>query len=106
MRLAEAHAGVDVERVEHHRLAAARQRHLFRGGMRQRVRAPDDETLEGQPQIKRRAAERVVSGGDRGINGAKLADVEPPDPQIAMGLHDLGRFDLGRRGADHGAAHG
>ena len=96
---------MDVERVEHHRLAAARQRHLLCGGMRQRVRAADDETLEGQPQIERRAAERVVSGGDRRVGGAQLADVEPSDPRIAMRLGDRRRLDLGRRGADHGAAH-
>ena len=77
VRLAEADAGVDVERIEHHRLAAARHRHLLGGGVRQRVGAADHEGVEGQPQIERRAAERVVAGGHRRVGGAQFADVEP-----------------------------
>ena len=68
MRLAEADAGMDVERVEHHRLAARRQRHLLGGGVRQRVGAADHEAVEGQPRIERRAAERVVPGGIAGTH--------------------------------------
>ena len=105
MRLAETDAGVDVERVEHHRLAAAGRRHLFGCGMRQRVGASDHEAVESQAQIERRSAERIVSGRDRRIGCAQLADVEPQRARVACGLDDLRRLRIGRRGADHRAAH-
>jgi hypothetical protein len=44
---------VDVERVEHQRVAAPAGRDLLGGGVRQRVRAADDEVLEGQARIER-----------------------------------------------------
>ena len=53
---------MDVERIEHHRLAAPRQRDLLGGGMGERVGAADDEGVERQPRIERRAAERLVRG--------------------------------------------
>ena len=65
MRLAEPDAGMDVERVEHHGIAAATFGDLTRGGMRQRVGAADDEACKGQARIERRAAERIMIGGDR-----------------------------------------
>ena len=37
MGLAEADAGVNVERIEHQRIAAAARRHLARRGMRKRI---------------------------------------------------------------------
>ena len=53
MRLAQSDTGVDVERIEHHRLAAARGRDLLGGSQSQRVGAADDETVEGQARIER-----------------------------------------------------
>ena len=47
MRLAEADAGMDEQRVEHHRIVAARDRDLLGGRVRERVGAPDDERVEG-----------------------------------------------------------
>ena len=57
MRLAQSDAGMDVERIEHHRIVAARGRDLLGGCVRQRVRAADHEGVEGQPQIERRTAQ-------------------------------------------------
>ncbi len=65
MRLAEADAGMDVERIEHHGIAAPSFGDLACGRMGQRVGAADDEAREGQARIERRAAERVVIGRDR-----------------------------------------
>ena len=65
MRLAEPDAGMDVERIEHHGVAAPPLRDLFGGGVRERVGAADDEGLEGQARIERRAAESVMHGRDR-----------------------------------------
>ena len=65
MRLAEPHASVDIERIEHHRIAAPRHRDLLGGGMCERVGAADRERVECQARIERRAAERLVSGRDR-----------------------------------------
>src|SRR5664279_4962718 len=60
MRLAEADAGMDVERIEHHRVATLAGGHLLGGGLRKRVGAADHEGLEGQAGIERRAAERLM----------------------------------------------
>ena len=102
--LAETDAGMDVERIEHHRLATARRRHLFRRGMRQRVGAADDEAFECQPQVERRTAERVVPAGNRRISRAQVADVEPRQARIAAGVRELRLLGLGLHGADDRAA--
>ncbi len=47
MRFAEADAGMNVKRVEHHRVAAAALSDLTGRCMRKRVRAADDEGGEG-----------------------------------------------------------
>ena len=73
MRLAEAHAGMDVERVEHHRLAAPRQRDLLRCRMGERVGAADREGVEHQPRIERRAAERIMRRLRRELRAARIA---------------------------------
>ena len=65
MGLAEADAGVDVKRIEHHGVAATALGHLTRGGMRQRIGPADDKASESQARIERRAAQRVMTGGDR-----------------------------------------
>ncbi|MGY4300822.1 hypothetical protein ACVWXN_008917 [Bradyrhizobium sp. i1.4.4] len=65
MRLAEANAGMDVERIEHDGIAATPFGDLTSRRMRQRVGAADDEACKGQARIERRAAERVVVCGDR-----------------------------------------
>ena len=73
MRLAEPDAGMDVERVEHHGIAAASFGDLTCCGMRQRVGAADDEACKGQARIERRAAERIMIGGDwRGRSRTQL----------------------------------
>ena len=69
MGFAEPHAGVDIKRIEHHRVAAPPFGHLARRRMRQRVGAADDEACKGQPRIERRAAERIVAGGHRRDRG-------------------------------------
>ena len=60
MGFAETHAGMDIERVEHHGIAAAAFGHLACSGVRQRVRTTDDEACKCQARIERRAAERIV----------------------------------------------
>jgi hypothetical protein len=69
MGFAKPDAGVDVERVEHHAVAAPSLSDLTRCGVGQRVGAADDETSEGQARIERRAAERVMVGGHRRDRG-------------------------------------
>src|SRR5215813_7329454 len=66
MRLAETHARVDVERVEHDRIVAARDRDLLGGGVRKRVGAADHEAVEGQPRVEWRAAVRLLARRDVG----------------------------------------
>jgi hypothetical protein len=97
MRLSQAHAGVDVERIEHHRIAAARDRHLLGGGVRQRVGAADHERVEGQPWVERRAAVRLLARRGRNCEAARLRAVA-----LAMLLAWL---CVGRIGADHRRAH-
>ena len=65
MGLAEADAGVNVERIEHHRIATTSFGDLARRRVRQRVGAADDKACKGQARIERRAAERIVIGGNR-----------------------------------------
>jgi hypothetical protein len=60
VRLAEPDAGMDVKRIEHHRVAALGGGHLLGGGLGERVGAADHEGLEGQPGVERRAAERLM----------------------------------------------
>ena len=77
MGLAQSHAGMDVERIEHHDVAAARDRDLLGRRMRERVGAPDHIALEGQARIERRAAERVMRRRHGRRDAAQLAAVEP-----------------------------
>ena len=103
MGLAEADAGMDVERVEHHRLAAPGQRHLLGGGMGERVGAADHEGVEGQPRIERRAAERLVPGRIAGAAAARplpLPLTRPPSPAPARRLGGLGFGDAVRSTAE------
>ena len=79
MGLAEADAGVDVERIEHHAVAAACLRHLLGGRMGERVGAADHERVEGQARIERRAAKRIVDRRDRRAGAAHDADVPALD---------------------------
>ena len=97
MRLAEAHARVDVERVEHHRLAAPRQRDLLGRRMRERVGAADHEGVESQPRIERRAAERLVRGLRRQLRGAQRRRARRAALDLARGLDRLARLRLGGR---------
>ena len=57
MRLAESHAGMDVEWVEHDDLAASRHCNLPGGSMGKGIAASDHEGFEGQPRIERRTTE-------------------------------------------------
>ena len=82
MGFAEPDAGVDVERIEHQRIAAPADGDLFRRGMRERVRAADDEGLERQPRIERRTAERFVHRHERNA-GAQLAVADDAIARLA-----------------------
>ena len=53
MGLAEADAGMDVQRIEHHAVAAPSFRDLTRRGMRQRIGAADHKASEGEARIER-----------------------------------------------------
>ena len=106
MGFAEADAGVNVERVEHHGVAAASFGDLARGRMGQRVGAADHETCEGQARIERRAAERIMVGGHRRGGGRAQFG-----RGTAIGVFDaalIGRRSrfLGGRGTSHRRAHG
>src|SRR5438105_5303422 len=57
---------MNIQRIEHYSVAAARLRHLLCGGMRQTIGAADDECFEAQARIKRRSSESLMSRGDRG----------------------------------------
>ncbi len=85
MRFAEADAGMDVERIEHQLIAAAAGRDLPCRGVRERVRAPDDESLERQPRVERRAAERFVHRHERHA-GAHLRAVMACAVDLARGM--------------------
>jgi hypothetical protein len=102
--LAEADAGVDVERIEHHRIAAASRCDLLRRRVGQRVRAADYERIERQPQIERRAAERIMPARHRPERGAHVAAAFMLDAKVAPELDGLDRL-LRRHRADHRAAH-
>ncbi len=65
MGFAEPDGGMDIERIEHQRLAAAAGRHLFGRGMGKRVGAADDEAFESEARIERRAAERLMHRHER-----------------------------------------
>src|SRR5882724_1054916 len=84
MSFAESDAGMDVERIEHHGVAAAPLRDLPGGGMRERVGAADDERFEGQTRIERGTAERFMRRRDRRCRAAEVA-------AIAFHLADLAR---------------
>ena len=106
MGFAEADAGVNVERVEHHGIAAASFGDLARGRMGQRVGAADHEACKGQARVERRAAERIMAGGNRRGRGRAQFGRGP-----AIGVLDaalIGRCGgfLGGRGAAHRRAHG
>src|SRR5258706_3440099 len=98
MSLAESDACVNVQRIEHHPITAARLRHLFRGRMRQTVGAAEDECVERQPGIERGAAEGLVSHRNRGGGISYLRTCAPgfpdcggvvfvPSPCWARGQH-------------------
>src|SRR5207244_7240998 len=55
--LAEAHAGMDVERVEHDRIAAPGGRDLLRRRVCQRVGTANRKAVDGEARVERRAAE-------------------------------------------------
>ena len=106
MGFAEADAGVNVERVEHHGIAAASFSDLARGRMGQRVGAADHEACKGQARVEWRAAERIMAGGYRRRRSRAQFRRGP-----AIGLLDaalIGRCGsfLGGRGAAHRRAHG
>ena len=99
VRLAEPDARVDVERIEHHRLAAPRQRDLLGGGMGECVGAADHEGVEREPRIERRAAERLMGGLCRLMRDAQLALGAALD--VAHRFDRLVRLHLDRRIAQH-----
>ena len=90
MGLAEPDAGMNVERVEHHGIAAPPFRDLARRGMGQRVGAADDEASEGQSRIERRAAERVMAGGNRCDRGRAQLRRGPTVGALGTPLHRSG----------------
>ncbi len=65
MRLAEPDSGVNVERIEHHRLAATGIGDLFGRRMSKRVGTADHEQVEAEARIERRAPERLLLGCGR-----------------------------------------
>ena len=90
---------MDVERIEHHRVAALAGGHLLGGGLRQRVGAADHEGVEGQARVERRAAERLVPGG--------IADRQRPPVAVIIEAADIAgaEFEFGLRLGDRGAQH-
>src|SRR5258707_10542289 len=60
MCLAEADARVNVEGIEHHRIAALGAGYLFGRRVSERIGAADDKSVEGQAGVERRAAERLM----------------------------------------------
>ena len=103
VRFAETHAGVDVERIEHQRLAAPAGRDLLRRGMRQRVRAADDEGLEREARIERRTAERLVHRHERHA-GARVAAVARYLARFARRHRRFGTLGFDRKRTDRGRA--
>ena len=102
MRLAETHAGVDVERIEHQRIAPAARCHLARRSVRKRIRAADDEAVECQPRIERRAAESFVHRHKRDAR-ARLRTVQTSVVRLARGggaSRALGLTAIGRIAAE------
>ena len=99
VRLAEPDARMDVERIEHHGLAAPRERDLLGGSMCECVGAADDESVERQPRIERRAAERLVGGLCRLMRDAQLALGAALD--VAHRFNRLVRLRFDRRIAQH-----
>src|SRR5664279_5531105 len=103
MRFAETDTGMDVKRVEHHRIGAPRRGYLFGGGMRERIGAADHKTFERQAGVERGAAERLMH--------TWVADRHRPTAAIAIAVGaiiagcDFG-FELGHNcGAHHRRAH-
>ena len=70
---------MNVERVEHHRIAPPRRRHLLGRRMGERIGAADRERFEGQARIERRAAERLMGARDRRCRLART----PPSRTVA-----------------------
>ena len=82
---------MDVERIEHHRVAAPGGGHLLGGGLGERIGAADHEGVEGQPRVERRAAERLMHAGIAGrqrpaIAVAIEAAARLPAPSSSSGL--------------------
>ena len=103
--LAEPDAGMNVERIEHDRVAAPPLGNLFCGGVSEGVRASDDEGLEGQTRIERGTAESVMHGRDRPDRAAHVAAVDLGLAGVARTYRHLQRLELRRQGADHRGAH-
>ena len=110
VRLAQADAGMEVERVVEGALALVAGDALG-GGMGQGVGAADHEAREGEAGIERRTGE--VAGGvdraalgvrDMGGHGCRAAGGMEPR-QRAGGRAGLGRADGRRAGGGGGAAH-
>jgi hypothetical protein len=101
--LAQADAGMDVEWIEHHRIAATRGRDLLGGRVRERVGVADRKRLESQARIERRAAERLVRACHRRRDSARcvLGDLA----KLTRGLRGLVRFRFGLRAAQHRRSH-
>ena len=106
MRLAQADAGMDVQWIEHHRVAAPGGRHLLGGGMGQRIGAADHEAVEAQAGVEWRAAERLMHAriADRHRPAVTIADSKTAAAIVAAGREfGLGLHRHGR--AQHGRAH-
>ena len=86
--LAEADAGVEVERIVE-RLAALVPGDAVGGGMGERVRAADDEALEGETRIERRAGElsrlAALLGRNRRARRWARPETEPWRPAPVAG---------------------
>jgi hypothetical protein len=97
---------MDVERVEHHGIAAASLGDLARGCVCQRVGAADDEACESQARIERRAAERVMAGRDRCARGRAQLDRAAAIDRLGAARIEGNRCLFCRRGRAHRRAHG
>ena len=96
---------MNVERVEHHHVAAPALCDLLCRGMRQRVGAPDHERLEGEARIEGRTPERIVGCRDRPHRMAPVAAVELDLAQLTLRREALRLFDFRRQGPNHRRAH-
>src|SRR5262249_12689910 len=63
MRLAEPDAGVDVQRIEHHGVAALGAGDLLGGRVSESIRSADDKGVERQARIEWGSAKRLMHAG-------------------------------------------